>query len=155
MTNVELSSLVGEHVLDGVDCYVATVKDYGDGFQDAEAIRFRLDGVTYTAIEDPSDGYRSSLGQLFIGGAVNNSFPPIRVLAMKKPNSKYGGENDTLLFVDLVTGKSVLEVGTDHVDDYYPAFVSAFSPENMATNAGTTPRSSSGENGTASSPSKR
>ena len=139
MKKVDLLDLLGEHTLDGVDLYVEAIRDYGGELQDAEAIRFRLDGVAYTAIEDPSDGYRSSLGQLFIGGAVNNSFPPVRVLAMKKPNNKHGGENDTLLFVDLVTGKIVLEVGTDNTDDYYTSFVSSFSPENMATNASTTP----------------
>lgn len=139
MKKVDLLDLLGEHTLDGVDLYVEAIRDYGGELQDAEAIRFRLDGVAYTAIEDPSDGYRSSLGQLFIGGEVNNSFSPVRVLVMKKPNNKCEDENDTLLFVDLVTGKIVLEVRTDNVDDYYPTFISAFFPENMSTNASAAP----------------
>src|SRR5207302_181175 len=62
MTDVTLDTLVGEHVLDAVDTFVDRVKQYSwsDELEEASVIRFRLDGVAYTAIEDPSDGYRSS-----------------------------------------------------------------------------------------------
>lgn len=63
-----------------------------------------------------------------------NVFVPIRVLARKKPDDRYGNVNDTLELIDVVTGKVVLEVGTDNTDDYYPSFVSAFWPEHMASN---------------------
>jgi len=140
---VELDSLVGEHILDAVDISVDSVKDtYGDYFVDCELVRFRIDGNVYTAIEDPSDGYRSSLRSLIISpnDEMRNVFPAVRVLARKKDNSdRYGGSNDTLQFIDLVTGKTVLEVGTDNSDNYYPSFVGAFWPENMATNASQVP----------------
>ena len=95
------------------------------------------DGVVYTAVEDPSDGYRSSMEKLFVSpnDDVRNVFPPCRVLARKKPDDRWGGKNDTLELIDIATGKVVMEVGTDNSDDYYPSFVSAFWPENMASNA--------------------
>jgi len=132
---VTLDSLVGEHTLDAVDTFVQSVNTYGTNFEDASVIRFRLDGVTYTAIEDPSDGYRSSMESLFVStdAEVNNVFPPNRVVGRKKENDQYA-VNNTLELVDAVTGKVVLEVGTDNTDDYYPSFVSAFWPEHMAVN---------------------
>lgn len=135
-TEVTLDGLVGEHSLDAVDTYVEKVKQWGDYFEDAECIRFRLDGVVYTAIEDPDDGYRSSLRTLFVSPSdeVRNVFPPVRVLVRKKDNEPYQ-INDTLEFIDIKTGKIVLEVGTNNTDDYYPYFVGTFSPQNMATNA--------------------
>lgn len=133
--NITLESLVGEHILDAVDTFTESVKQYGDHFEDCSIIRFRLDGKVYTATEDPDDGYRSSLGTLFMSAdePMRNTFPAIRVDARKKANETYQ-TNDTLELVDLVTGKVVLEVGTDNTDDYYPSFVGAFWPENMATN---------------------
>ena len=135
--SVELESLVGEHVLDGADLFAKDVKStWGDQFEHCEMIRFRLDGKVYTGIEDPDDGYRSSLRGLFVSDdAVKNVFPPVRVLAKMKDAGEYGQANGTLQLIDLVTGKIVLEVGTDNTDDYYPWFVGAFFPDCMAINA--------------------
>lgn len=137
MTNqVELDSLVGGHMLDAVDMFTENVKKtYGDYYEDCELIRFRLNGTIYTAIEDPSDGYRSSLESLIVTptAEMKNVFPAVQVVARKKAAGY--GTNDTLEFIDVVTGKVVMEVGTDNSDDYYPSFVGAFFPENMATNA--------------------
>jgi hypothetical protein len=137
METIELDSLIGEHVLDAVDMSTEKIKQWHDGFEDANVIRFRLDGKVYTAIEDPSDGYRSSLDRIFISDdKMTNEFPPCKVLARKKAPSEYHDENDTLELIDCVTGLIVLEVGTDNYDDYYPCFVGSFSPQNMANNAG-------------------
>jgi hypothetical protein len=131
---VELDSLVGEHVLDAVDLSTQHIKQYGSHFENCEVIRFRLDGVAYTAIENPDDGYRSSMDSLFVSDEpMQNVFPPVRVIAKKKDNERYS-INDTLQLVDAVTGLVVVEVGTDNTDDYYPCFVSYFAPHNMVTN---------------------
>ena len=45
-------------------------------------------------------------------------------------------KNDTIQFIDVVTGKVVLEVGTDITDDYYPYCVLRWSPQNLAINVG-------------------
>lgn len=137
---IPLDQLCGEHVLDAVDTCIEKVSRYGSEFEDANAIRFRLDGAVYTAIEDPDDGYRSRMDRLFVTLDVKlaNTFPPVKVLIRKKPDSPHGQSNDTLEFLDLITGKTILEVGTDNTDDYYPYFVCTFNPENMPVNAVTT-----------------
>lgn len=132
---VELDSLVGEHVFDGCDMSTEQVKTYGDYFEDANVIRLRLDGKVYVAIENPEDGYRSSMDRLFVDGdTIKNAFPPVRVLARKKGGDNYS-VNDIIELIDMVTGKVVAEFGTDNTADYYPCFVAIFCPENMATNS--------------------
>lgn len=130
---VELESLIGEHVLDAVDTSIEQVKTWGDQFESANVMRFRLDGKVYTAVENPDDGYRSSMERLYVADEpISNVFPPCKVLARRKPDYD---KNNTLEMIDVVTGKVVLEVGTDNSDDYYPSFVANFAPENMAANA--------------------
>lgn len=134
---VAFSDLVGEHVLTGVSSVEVRVE--GDV---ADSITFVLDGVAYTAQEDPSDGYRSYLGALYIGGECANTFPPVRVLAREvgRRENDYGSREVELLeLVDAVTGEIVLEVGTDNSDDYYPSFVASFRPQHMAINVQGTP----------------
>ena len=137
---VDLDSLVGGHMLDAVDMFTESVKKtYGDYYEDCELIRFRLNGTIYTAMEDPSDGYRSCMESLIVSpdAEMKNVFQPVQVVGRKKPNGY--GTNDTLELIDVVTGKVVLEVGTDNSDDYYPSFVAAFFPANMVTNAAVSP----------------
>lgn len=139
---IEMESLVGEHVLDACDLFADNIKaSWGDSFEYCEMIRFRLDGNIYTGIEDPDDGYRSSLRGLYVSDdAMKNVFPPVRVLAKMKDAGEHGQSNDTLQLIDMVTGKIVLEVGTDNTNDYYPWFVGCFFPDCMATNATTSQR---------------
>lgn len=133
---MELKDLVGKHLLSGVDITNQRIKEsYGDGFEDAQCISFCLDGVVYTAIEDPDDGYRSSMRDIMQTEFVklNNTFEPQEVMATHRTEGEYS-HDDTLVLTDTTTGKVVLEVGTDNSDDYYPCFVASFTPENMAIN---------------------
>lgn len=124
---MELKDFVGEHFLTGVDF---------DSYEDCQAVNFILDGQTYTAIEDPNDGYRSNMREIKESAVlVRNIFTPCRVLGRMKDDSDYE-QNDVIEFIDLSTGKIVLEVGTGNTDDYYPYWVATFTPENMAINAG-------------------
>lgn len=136
-TDKELKDLLGEHWLDAVDSTVEQVHDYGEHFNDATALRFRLNGIAYTVIEDPDDGYRSSLGQLFTsnGADMKNVFNPVWVVGRwKEHNLTDDGPSDIIELVDLWTARVVIEVGTNYSDDYYPSFVACFSPENMIHN---------------------
>lgn len=134
--NIELESLVGEHELSGVDMTKLAEKgEWNDDY--ASVCVFVLDGRTYTATEDPDDGYRSCMRSLVEGGEVMNRFPPQRVLCSMRTEGAYGSKDETLVMRDAVTGKEVLEIGTDNTDDYYPSFVANFRPENMACNQGT------------------
>lgn len=133
----ELKDLVGEHVLDGVDFYTERQPGSYADTDDASVCRFRLDGVVYCAIEDPSDGYRSCMRELAVGSKdrMKNVFPAIRVIGryVSKDEDSYN-EHDILELVDAITGRVVLEVGTHNADDYYPSFVANFDPTAMSTN---------------------
>ena len=125
---MELEDLVGTHMLDGVD--YDTIDPNADVSEYASVISFRLDGIVYTATEDPDDGYRSSMRKLTVNesSAIKNSFEPIQVIA------KMSDCGNILLVIDTLTGEAVLEVGTDYSDNYYPSFVSNFNPEAMYIN---------------------
>jgi hypothetical protein len=137
----ELSDLVGLHELSGVSFSDIPTKLYSwsDEMENCQHVSFILDGITYTAIEDPSDGYRSSMKDLIVGGDVANRFAPQKVFCTYedkgKPGSSYESASDLLVVRDAVTSKVVLIVGTGNTDDYYPYFCAEFSPENMACNA--------------------
>ena len=133
---MELKDLVGEHVLSGVDFLVSKMETYLDRYEDCEVVNFILDGVTYTAIEDPEDGYRSCMKEINVSdAAITNNFPGQCVIATMRPDEDYE-KNDILDLIDAVTGKVVLSVGTENTDNYYPYWVALFSPENMAINSG-------------------
>lgn len=133
---MELSDLVGEHVLDAVDESNELVNTYGDYFEHANVIRFRLDGICYTATEDPNDGYRSSMNEIFVsdGKDMKNVFPPVHVVGRHRTEAEYGGVDDVLELIDVEDGEVILEVGTSNTDDYYPSFVACFRPGKMNIN---------------------
>lgn len=129
---MKLQDLVGLHKLSGVDMNGSEIKkEWGDHFEDCQVINFILDRKTYTAIEDPEDGYRSSMSEIKESKVViKNKFPPVKVMGvMRSPES-----DDVIDFFDVKTGKVVLSVGTSEIDDYYPSFVAEFTPKNMAIN---------------------
>ena len=133
--NVEIESLVGLHELTAVDRVTVPGQGWG-GYDSADFFSFTLSGVTYTTVEDPNDGYRSSMDRLVVSSEnLVNKFTPCKVLAMFRPENDYRNGSDILDLVDVTTGKVVLSVGTDHTDDYYPCFTAVWSPENMAANA--------------------
>lgn len=135
---VEFSTLVGLASLDAVDFANEMRERYEDSWEDCGVCRFRLNGVVYIAVEDPSDGYRSHLGAFSryeTEVPMQNVFTPCKVLVRQRTKrAEYSGDADVLEMIDIVTGKTVLEVGTDNTDDYYPSFVASFSPENMEAN---------------------
>lgn len=134
--DVGFSELIGLHDLDAVDFITAKAQKWDDGYYDANAMAFRVDGKVYVVCEDESDGYRSSMEYLReFSGPVKNVFTPCRVLVRRRTEAEYGGSANVLEFLDVTTGKLVLELGTDNDDDYYPSYVASFHPENMAANA--------------------
>lgn len=138
---VDLETLVGERQLSGVDFDKMEVKRYewskdDDDKETVEVMRFILDGVTYEAIEDPSDGYRSSMRGCYVTDvAIKNSFAPVPVLGSWRTEGSSYGKDAVLELRDRANGKVVLEVGTENVDDYYPGFAAHWLPSNLAINA--------------------
>ena len=121
--DVQLEWLVGPHELSGVD-HETRKNPYGYGYGDEEAngLRFVLDGVTFLAMEDPEDGYRSTLGGLAIVSdpPVTNVFAPVKVTGrMRAPsNEPYHDSSDEVIEFVVASGDVVLAVGTDNADDY-------------------------------------
>lgn len=129
---MELKDLIGEHYLSGIDLYDVPPEDSWGST--GNAFRFILDGITYEAIEDPSDGYRSQLKEIMISETpVNYNFPPQKVIGKMKDNDE-SYSNDVLEFYDPVTDKLVLAIGTMNWDDYYPWCVLDWHPENLNIN---------------------
>lgn len=107
---------------------------------EASALRFRLDGISYAAVENPDDGYRSSLDALIIEPGdpkYINTFKPVEVVCKYISKSDRGyrssSDCDILKILSVETGECVIEVGTDNTDDYYPSFVGDFNPKNLGT----------------------
>lgn len=132
---MELKDLIGERLLSGVDITTEKKLRYGDTYEDAEVVRFILDGKTYKATEDSDDGYRSYLNEIEeTDEKISNEFEPQKVIGRMKENSEYQN-NDVVQFFDAITEKIVLEVGTENSDDYYPYCVIYWNPENLSINA--------------------
>lgn len=130
---MQLKDLVGKRMLSGYDTFM--IKATNSWGEDANSAYFILDGVTYQATEDPSDGYRSTMEELIIveNATIRNTFPPQEVIGEMIPDS-YGDKNDVIQFTDAKTGEVVLELGTSNVDDYYPYCVMNWYPQNLAIN---------------------
>lgn len=131
---MELTDLIGEHVLSGVDFSNEDVLTWGENYEPCQVMRFRLDGVVYQVVEDPSDGYRSSMRDITTSDVpIKNEFEGVRVVGRHDTGDAHD-RNDILVLMDIVSGKDVLWCGTSNFDDYYPSFVANFTPENMAVN---------------------
>lgn len=128
---MKLKDLAGAHTLSGVD-YI-----FDDHF--GNRVLFCLDGITYEAVENPDDGYRSYMEELVISDKeCENKFPKQDVMCeWSCENDRFfGGDDDILSINDMITKKLVLKIGTQDVTDYYPACVMEYHPENMACNRG-------------------
>lgn len=107
----------------------------------ALALSFCVNGITFTAVEDPDDGYRSAMAELFErdGNHCKNRFLPVPLTLRFDTGVGASAERDALLeagsmadyaslFYPGVMG-DILSVGTADAGDYYPSFMSEFSPE--------------------------
>jgi hypothetical protein len=136
--SVAMESLVGSHTLSGVDEEVVKTESWYKGeYEDCNALRFTLDGVTYMAIEDPDDGYRSSMRGLVVSKTPTKfTFTPIPVVVSARDKGGYEDKDsaEVLEIRDARNGLVILEAGTENTNDYYPYFVGNWKPENMEEN---------------------
>src|SRR5678816_3043853 len=95
---MELKDLIGERVLTGVERGVLPRDEATYRYEDADTMTFVLDGHAYCVVEDPSDGYRSSMRDIFEVPieSVKNTFAPCRVLARYRDKCDYGSSSDIL-----------------------------------------------------------
>jgi hypothetical protein len=124
---VELQDLAGKHMLSGVDRLNEDIEVYWGETEVSEVLRFELDGVTYGAVEDPEDGYRSSMRKLKVyEGRPATTFDPVECQVVYREVEGY--ESCDLIEI-IANGKVVLRAGTSHTNDYYPSFVAYWNPE--------------------------
>lgn len=91
---------------------------------------FKLDGVVYEAVEDPSDGYRSSLDRVRIVEDASalpfRDAPLCAVSARSLPDGDLE-DNEGVQLVD-ADGHVWLTFGTKNTHDYYPWFCFEYEP---------------------------
>ena len=125
-----LEDLVGKHVLSGIEEGMLTNPYDGD----CAYIKFTLDGITYKAIENPDDGYRSFLNELeIVDEKCKIRVPDIEVVCHMREYDK-PWENDVLCFVDAANGEIFLSIGTENTNNYYPYCVMEYFPERLHCN---------------------
>lgn len=113
MRNIELSDLVGEYILTGVR--------EEQGYERSDhytKCSFTLDGVTYQADEDPSDGYRS-----YCSTVVATDLPAIQNYEVPVICTHSSEGEDILTIKNNESGETILRIGTDYTDHYYPRYV--------------------------------
>lgn len=128
---MEFTEFVGRHTLSGAEPGYETEKgEWGDSLPN---LAFILDGKTFTAVEDPDDGYRSYLRDVREGGTCNNTFEGEEVDIQQVEGDQYF---EGIVAVVVATGQEVLRIGTNNYDDYYPCCVLEFRPQALAANQG-------------------
>lgn len=131
---MELIDLVGVHYLSGIElCETSYINEFDEAIT-SSCVRFTIDGVTFDAIEDPDDGYRS-----YLSGVVESNEEPKYKFKKEKvfcyiEEDEYGAGGEILVFRNFKTGKVILEIGTDRSDSYYPCCVFLYHPENLSAN---------------------
>ena len=137
--SVELDDFIGkEYLLTGVDKERIPNPNYDeDRYYEDETlnvIRFVLDDVIYQVEENPDDGWRSSMRDIkVIDTNIQNRFGSVTVKAQWMAHSDYV-ENCVVEFVDVLSNKVVLSVGTGNWNDWYPYFVDRWEPQNLYVN---------------------
>jgi hypothetical protein len=135
---VDLSELCGLRWLDARGEFVGAREDkYDDA---PRVVILRLDGTLYWFQEDPSDGYRSSLSHVRV--ALPDDLPAgclaaftarlvscaVRTKSFDERFHDPERRDEVLIGIDEATGSVLFEIGTEHVDDYYPSFISYWMP---------------------------
>lgn len=121
----------GRHKLQGVERTYYTKND-GYSVDECEAVKFTLDGETYMVYCDPSDGYRSYCSDIITCDEKSRFYiPDIDVLCIEKDADRYGNGVDMMKVINVNTGKTIFEIGTDYYDSYYPMYRFDYHPENI------------------------
>lgn len=128
--SIKMEDLVGVHRLAGAERHTLA-SSYSD-YDRTSAITFVLDGIPFTFVEDPIDGYRSMLDRVEVGNyVVNNVFEPIMINIVMEEDEKFIGLCFYLDEKEKVEENKIAEIGTNYFDDYYPCFVDEWRPERI------------------------
>ena len=89
---------------------------------------FKLGNLVLEAVENPDDGYRSSLRDVVVhpSKTLKANIPPVEVFVRQSSGLTDGHE------IVSKDGYVLLEIGTNHTDSYYPCFVFSYTPYGAA-----------------------
>jgi hypothetical protein len=106
--------------------------------KDVNGVTLYYNDKMFSVFEDPFDEYRSYAKDPIvwdIGGTTVMEKFAIRVDGKFSVIGRQNTESeDGIEIVDLRNGRTILKLGTDLFNDYYPTFVSQWMPENLYTN---------------------
>lgn len=128
--------LCGEHVLRTINTEVRHPFD-----ENAKGVAIDLGDICAFVFEDPSDGYRSAANAPLIAECdlyyfgTSPDYMQIPCLIRRWTESEYGTP-EGIEIIDRRNGKTILRLGTDNSDDYYPSFTCDWRPQDIAENAG-------------------
>ena len=124
--HIELNHFTGEYILSGI-CVENTFT--GDDEQYTK-VSLVLDDVIYTFEEDPQDGLRSCLGDVYIDEwqSIIDNFEGQEVIGELR---NVDGYEHAICFVRSDNDELVLRIGTLDISHDYPFFVFDFYPEVM------------------------
>lgn len=123
-----LHDLCGYHLFSGIERF-QTPAEYG---LTRSGVRFIFDGVSYEVWEDPSDGYRSYLGEIYESDSLPAYLFPVSVPVVCHMDDSECSE--ILCVRDALNGEIIMRIGTDYSEDYYPQCILEYYPENMSVN---------------------
>lgn len=123
--------LIGIHKLQGIEeiFNYQMIGIFGDEIT-TNAFIIRLDDINFVFAQDPSDGYRSYLSDVETTEQKPKYILP-DILVRIEPSEDFNG----IYIVDTITNSTVLELGTDYSDDYYPCCIMRYYPENLYVNS--------------------
>lgn len=99
---------------------------------------FKIDDMILEVIEDPEDGYRSSMGTI----CHYKSYEDLKVRFFDRPlgrvklteiSNSYSNSFEGWALIDVDTNHQWLVFGTNNYDDYYPYFVFDYTPDKTQT----------------------
>lgn len=125
----------GKHKFNGIDPYTRPDDYWGECIGGYYII---IDDIVYAFECDPDDGYRS-YGNLYIPenisvNDIKNKFPEQDVIITQHHREHTDGNKHFYSITDIITGKTILEIGTDYTESFYPVAICHYYPENMAIN---------------------
>lgn len=124
----------GKHKFSGIDPF----QYQGEYGQNHDGYYVIIDDVVYAFEIDHDDGWRS-YGEIYIPEKISvhdikNRFPAQEVIIMQQHGNYIDENKQFYSIIDVVTRKTILELGTDYIDSYYPLAICHYYPENMAIN---------------------
>lgn len=126
----------GKHFLSGVDSVEFNVG--WDGEDTVNGIILCIDGKNYGCFVNPDDGYRSYGSFFETEEAPKNTFSPQEVIVKNIHEDSQDDNGWPTIYDILVISNSeedvILEVGTNHSDEYYPYGIFRWYPENLPIN---------------------